>query len=373
MNIVDRINAVRSARGLSALASNEQLAAAARRHAADLARNPWITYGDSHIGSDGSSAGERVSQAGYRGEKVREITGWGWGNWDEEAQIAYWSGSPSHERILFDETLNEAGEAFQLAIAPSEWARYWVVCFGRGAGAPDGGFQDGNGHSVQLPVVIGGGVGAQTLVDLLDYLAGDGRTYRVGNSRGSFEVFQTQRESDRFYQVKAWDDLSVVNYEEFSVDHFIRRDVDTSPGGGRFYRQFDAPWAPRFMRVGESFSQRKRVQFYWLADCSESEANSDEVTDTITLDARYDRYTFRSNGWAAVTLPDVVQLRWVEGGEIYFFARRYGLVGWERLHQDLLTPAWSAISEMREGVGVLERLRIGCLGQEKSRLVGRLV
>ena len=96
-----------------------------------------------------------------------------------------------------------------------------------------------------------------------DYLRGDGRAYRVGNGWGSFEVFQTQTEGDTFYQVKAWDDLSVVNWEQFVVTpEYIGRDVDTSPGGGRFYRQFAAPWVKRRMRVGESFSQAKRAVSY---------------------------------------------------------------------------------------------------------------
>jgi hypothetical protein len=122
-----------------------------------------------------------------------------------------------------------------------------------------------------VPIVVGGTVAPG--IDLLDYLRGDGRAYRVGNQRGTYEVFQTQTEGDRFYQVKAWDDLSVVHWEEFTVDNdHIGRDVDTSPGGGRFYRQFGAPWVKRRMRLGESFSAAKRVQFYRADDCGPIEA-----------------------------------------------------------------------------------------------------
>ena len=358
--MLDRINTARMAHGLAPLSPNAQLTAAANRHVQDIARNPWITAGDSHIGSDGSSAGERIRQAGYTGEMGRECTGWGWGDFGDGAQVAWWLDSPPHRAILLNPTLNEAGVAFQTAIAPAQWERYWVVDFGRGGATmpseppkpPTLPYQS------HIPVVVAGG--AKT-VDLLSYLRGDGRAYRVGNSRGSFEVFQTQTEGDRFYQIKAWDDLSVVNWEGFSVDDsYIRRDVDTSPGDGRFYRQFDAPWVARRMSVGQSFTQSKRVQFYRLADCAPLGDYSGGVTDTIQLVAVHARFTFPARDWPPVTLEDVVQLRWT-AGEDYWYARGYGLVAWGRTHQDANSPAWSAISEMRPNVGRLPRLRIGCL------------
>lgn len=89
------------------------------------------------------------------------------------------------------------------------------------------------------------------------------------------------------------------------------------------------------------------------------EQYSGDVIDTITLVARHERYTFPARDWPAVTLDDVVQLRW-SGGEDYWYARGYGLVGWGRTHQDAHSPAWSAISETRPDVGVLERLAIPC-------------
>lgn len=200
-------------------------------------------------------------------------------------------------------------------------------------------------------------------IDLLPYLRGDGRAYRVGNAQGSSEVFQTQAEGDRFYQVKAWGDLSVVNWEEFIVsDSHIGRDVDTSPGGGRFYRQSlngspGAPWVKRRMGISESFSQTKRVQFYRLDNCAAVEQHSGTVTDTITLVEHLSEW--RSP--FGVVVPDVVVLKWEQGGELYRFGRGYGLVGWSRAHQDPNSPAWSGIAAMRPDVGRLARLRIGCL------------
>ena len=217
MSILDRINTARMAHGLAPLSPNVQLTAAANRHVQDIARNPWITAGDSHIGSDGSSAGERIRQAGYTGEMSRECTGWGWGDFGDGAQVAWWLDSPPHRAILLNPTLNEAGVAFQTAIAPAQWERYWVVDFGRGGATmpPEPPKPPTLPYQSYISIVVAGG--AKT-VDLLPYLRGDGRAYRVGNSRGSFEVFQTQTEGDRFYQVKAYDDLSVVNWEGFLVD-----------------------------------------------------------------------------------------------------------------------------------------------------------
>jgi len=167
---------------------------------------------------------------------------------------------------------------------------------------------------------------------------------------------------DRFYQVKAWDDLSMVNWEGFSVDgEYIRRDVDTSPGGGLFYRQFNAPWVRRFMTPGQSFTQGKRVQFFRLDSCVPVEQYSGDVIDTIKFVAHHPRFTFPANGWEPVTLDDVVELAWTQGGESYWYARNYGLVAWGRSHQDVNSPQWSAICEMRPDVGRLTRLPINCL------------
>ena len=216
-------------------------------------------------------------------------------------------------------------------------------------------------YSLYMPAVI-----TSPALDLLDYLRGDGRAYRVGNGWGSYEVFQTQAAGDTFHQVKAWDDLSVVNWEGFSFDNeFIRRDVDTSPGGGRFYRQFGAPWVRRYMQPGESHAQFKRVQFYRVSDCAELTAYSGDVTDVIEFVAHHERYTFPARDWGPVTLEDVIELRWTQG-ERYWYARGFGLVGWRRDHSDPHSPAWSAISEMRPDVGQLTRLRINCLQESEQ-------
>ena len=55
------------------------------------------------------------------------------------------------------------------------------------------------------------------------------------------------------------------------------------------------------------------------------------------------------NGFpTGIELNDVIELEWVNGRERYFYAKNYGLVGWERKHDDPHTPPWSAISEIHQ-------------------------
>lgn len=352
--MVEAINAVRAARGKPAVRPNDRLTEAARRHAADMARHPGIV----HTGSDGSGIGERIAATGYRADKYGEVVGWGFGG-DARRMVDWWLNSPDHISYLLDADMTEAGVGYAAGLGP--WGHYWTVDFGRPVTeerpAPPGTEPPAvPPHVVYAPIVVGGA--ARAGLDLLAYLRGDGRAYRVGNQRGTFEVFQTQTEGDRFYQVKAWDDLSVVHWEEFVVSgETIGRDVDTSPGGGRFYRQFGAPWVRRWMRPGESFAQAKRVQFYSAADCEPQAAYSGNVVDTITVVEHLSEW----RSVFGVTVPDVVTLRWEQGGEWYYYGRGYGLVGWRRAHDDQHSPVWSAISEMRPDVGTLPRMVIPCL------------
>jgi hypothetical protein len=359
--MITRINAARAANGLPPLSASVQLANAAARHSADLASSPWlIDTGQWHTGSDGSDIGERIRREGYNAIRFLEVTGWGFQG-DSDAMFNWWMNSPVHRAAILSPAVDEAGVGYLYAPG-APWGSYWTVDFGRrGAGVPTPPPPEPpRPYTSHVPIVTAPGA---VHLDLLPYLRGDGRSYRVGNSRGSFEVFQSQTEGDRFYQVKAWDDQSVVNWEGFRSDEeYIRRDVDTSPGGDRFYRQFDAPWVRRRMAIGQTFTQAKRVQFYRLENCVPIEQFSGDVIDSIQLVAHHREYTFPARDWPAVTLPDVVELEWVQGGETYLYARNYGLVGWARKHSDPNSPQWSAICEMRPDVGQMTRLGIGCLG-----------
>ena len=349
--MLQAINAARVERGVYALVADEVAATAARRHADDMAVHPGIV----HIGSDGTDGGDRLLQEGYYWERWLEAVGMGWEG-RIEPMVAWWLASPEHRGIILADDVTDIGVGYATGLGP--WGSYWTIDLGRRRWSPSPP-PPPRPYTSHAPVVLGGTVApAPVGLDMLDYMRGDGRAYRVGNQRGTYEVFQCQSEGDRFYACKAWDDLSVVHWEEFVVTpDTIGRDVDTSPGGGRFYRQFGAPWVKRWMRVGESFSQAKRVRFYRADDCTPLEQYSGDVVDTITLVEHLSEW----RSVFGVELQDVIRLRWEQGGEDYWWARGYGLVAFRRAHNDENSPVWSAISEMRPDVGRLTRLRLDCL------------
>lgn len=178
--------------------------------------------------------------------------------------------------------------------------------------------------------------------DLLPYLQGNGVIYEVKNANGGQERFQTQTHGQEFWQTK-----NTLAEQLMYDNNFIYRGWDISPGNGRYYVQEQpkgtdkAQWLPRRMSINQTFTTSLWVQFYnW--DCSESSGNTGQVSNTIRYVAHYSTWESR----AGITLNDVIELEWVNGGERYFYAKGYGLVGWERSHQDPNTPAWSAISEI---------------------------
>ena len=182
-------------------------------------------------------------------------------------------------------------------------------------------------------------------IDLLPFLRGDGRQYEIKTAWGSQERVHTQVDGGYFYHVKN------AQWEQFFFDdNFIYRDVDCSPGNGRFYRMKDADlprgsrWLRRFMAVGEAFTQSRNVQFYNKATGAKSDANSGNVTDTMKLIAHHATHRFPTG----IELNEVIELEWVNGRERYFYAKNYGLVGWARKHDDPHTPPWSAISEIHK-------------------------
>ena len=102
------------------------LAAAAQRHADDLAIN-GVEGG--HIGSDGSSPRARILDAGYfRPGNVSEIIYWGSGyHANPSAALEWWMQSPPHRAAILDCTFTAVG----FAVA---WARNMVIAVGDFAG-----------------------------------------------------------------------------------------------------------------------------------------------------------------------------------------------------------------------------------------------
>lgn len=312
--IVAGINAARAAAGLTGMRPSEELTRAARRHAADMAANPYIV----HTGSDGSDGGVRIREAGYSWLEWGEVVGWGFGG-DAGRMVEWWLNSPGHRTYLLDGTLREVGVGY-VDVPGSRWGHYWVVDFGRRA-------ETAGSYQSYVPVVVAGPVGAQTPeeIDLLAYPAGDGRAYMVQHPGGAQEKFRTAGDGTRFRQVKN------RQWEEFWYDDaYIRRGVDTSPGDGQYYRQFEdgrqgARWCPRRMTIGQEWVSpaEHTVQTYWKGDCSPVDHHRNGRTrNRVRLAARHERMT-----WNGVTVEDVIELR-THTGEGMFFGRGWGLVAW---------------------------------------------
>lgn len=181
-------------------------------------------------------------------------------------------------------------------------------------------------------------------VDLMPYFFPQdafGPTYELRHPNGSQERIQHQRIGNLLYIVKGFGGRDGKSeWEQLRVDEaHIWRGTDTSPGGGRFYRQFEtgrlmAKWCKRHMYEGETyFGSGHEVQFYLKENCDESKPNSGPAQNVIKFVQRHDSKT-----WNGVTVEDVIELQ-QPGGEKWFFARDIGMVAWE--------SSWgaSAISE----------------------------
>jgi hypothetical protein len=105
-DLATRLNRERVARGLAPLALNPKLTAAAQAHADDIARHR--NFG--HIGSDGSTATERVARAGYGKYSWGYRIGENWAHFRNVADaVAMWMESAPHRNNILHPVLREMG------------------------------------------------------------------------------------------------------------------------------------------------------------------------------------------------------------------------------------------------------------------------
>ncbi len=100
-----RFQTFRSARGLPAVRTDSRLTAAARRHAADMARNGFFA----HRGSDGTKPSDRVKRAGFSPCYTAENLGKG--SFSEAQIFSAWENSPSHRRLMQNRRVTRYGLA----------------------------------------------------------------------------------------------------------------------------------------------------------------------------------------------------------------------------------------------------------------------
>ena len=123
--MLDSLNALRSAKGVPQVAFNAELNAAGAAHARDMAvqNRPW------HFGSDGSSPLTRVQRVGYRGKLLGELIS---ETFETELQtLANWMGQQDTRDTLMDPRAGEVGFAWFQEPNGKIW---WTMLVGQTAG-----------------------------------------------------------------------------------------------------------------------------------------------------------------------------------------------------------------------------------------------
>ncbi len=123
------LNAARAQFDLSPLAYGYELSAAAQGHAQDKSLFP----ANAHVGSDGTTAAERLLRSGYGGGYAGEATAWGFA--DPRLAVEFWMNSDGHRPLLLNRVATDVGvgyyENFDTA---NVW--HWTAEFGVSYGAP---------------------------------------------------------------------------------------------------------------------------------------------------------------------------------------------------------------------------------------------
>lgn len=104
--LLDSVNTLRGAKGLTPLAFNAALDAAAATHSRDMSvqNRPW------HFGSDGSSPLVRVQRVGYTGRLVGELIS---ETYETELEtLSAWMAQPDTRDVIMDPTAREIGFAW---------------------------------------------------------------------------------------------------------------------------------------------------------------------------------------------------------------------------------------------------------------------
>ena len=122
--MLDGINALRQARGLSTLELDSRLNSAAFEHSRDMAaqHRAW------DWGSDGSSPYDRIAQAGYRGQLGSELVSQSYET--ELDTLAAWTEDPATRDAILDPGANDMGFGFY---QESNGLIWWTLLVARGA------------------------------------------------------------------------------------------------------------------------------------------------------------------------------------------------------------------------------------------------
>lgn len=131
LEMLNFVNQARCEAGLNPVVLNTELNNAALRHSNDMAYN-MQTY-ISHTGTDGSSAGQRIRDAGYN------FRGWAEnvaaGNSSAFATFEQWRNSSGHWNNIMNPSYREMG-LVRTSNSSARYRHYWTQVFGTRSGAP---------------------------------------------------------------------------------------------------------------------------------------------------------------------------------------------------------------------------------------------
>ncbi len=125
--MLDSVNALRSASGLTSVSLSPQLNAAAATHALDMSRQnrPW------HFGSDGSSPIDRVQRVGYRGLLVGENIS---ETYETELEtLGAWMEQPDTRRTIMSPAARDMGFSWHQEPNGKIW---WTMVMGNPGADP---------------------------------------------------------------------------------------------------------------------------------------------------------------------------------------------------------------------------------------------
>lgn len=202
------------------------------------------------------------------------------------------------------------------------------------------------------------------VVDLLEYIRGDGRIYEMKYELGETPqtvLYQTQGDSSNsgiFYQVKdqQWE-------RWYADDNYLYREADTSESadGYLIYSTEANPgavWSKRFLALNESFTRNPLLIYYLKRDCSERTRRKHKIS--VQVAGIESTHTFPSG----VKLNDLLVLNSIlETQEVVvraFYAKGFGLVGWETSYGQR-----AYLTRTLSNHPVLEMEKIWCLNRPK--------
>lgn len=126
------LNADRAGQSAGALTADDRLHNAARAHSQDMASNNFFD----HTGSNGSSAGDRITAGGYKfaswGENIAA------GQETAADVITAWLKSPAHRDNMRDPSFTDVGIGLAEAKSNADFSSYWTMVLASGDSASNG-------------------------------------------------------------------------------------------------------------------------------------------------------------------------------------------------------------------------------------------